>query len=85
MLEWENIEKTECVAIKDNIRYNIIYFKKYDCWAGAMTTLVSFGWLTKHSKIRDVDKGYLLPEHKFATKEEAQEVCERHYKLLILQ
>lgn len=91
MLEWieQHAEGNDYNAITDYGTYSIIYFIEY----GRCFTALWFPqhetpgeYLTQKSLPMSLDRnGYLLPPHKFATKEEAMAVCERHYKLLLLQ
>jgi hypothetical protein len=76
-----------------DISYKVILFRKnivgVDCWCSIFfsdynSTKIGL-YITKSIKTDLHTNTGIQEEHKFATKEEAMAVCERHYRLLILQ
>lgn len=80
----------------DNASYKVVFFRVFRgghvmeiCWASIFWNNSSYDgmgkYIAKNIRLMDLKNGFLREEHKFSTKEEAIAVCERHYKLLLLQ
>lgn len=86
----------EYIAHIDNVSYKVIFFsnslftsKLFNCWCSIFFSDYNSAkpgeYITKSIKTDLYTNTGIHEEHKFATKKEAQEACERHYKLLLLQ
>lgn len=84
-MKWEQIYNfNHYCAITGNNIYDVVCF--YDKFWGIICN--NKGYLSKSLKIEGSFGGHeidQLPECQFSIKEDAMLVCERHYKLLVLQ
>jgi len=87
-MNWHRYSNIEhyCPSVDGKSKeYDVVYFHSSKYW---VIMCGGRGYLSSKLKIEGSFGGHeiiSLPECQFATKEDAIAICERHYKLLILQ
>ena len=77
----------------NSVSYKVVFFRgghgMEKSWASIFWNNSSYDgmgkYIAKNIRLMDLKNGFLREEHKFSTKEQAIAICERHYKLLLLQ